>query len=418
MRKKVEKYSGPSPADLVKSLYDERVCSYRLEPYWTYEICHGRYVLQYHEDHEIRRNEFYLGNFRWEQTRQDDKDFDELNPKKRKIDDKDLPYYPVIYRQGTVCDITGKPRTITVMYVCLANAKNQVYSLSEVSSCTYEAIILTNRLCSHPSFRPIAVKENEIICYSTDQTKTSPKPLALAALEKEQSEAIENEYIISAPPNFPTHLVSNEDIDDGDDDDDSDTTVILPKDTSHPDARYSEGSRHPSWHFSSDSSDKSGQENAFILNGKHCIYGGGSGWWKYEFCYGEKVIQFHDDPGKGRTEILLGLFNKEIHKHWMAQNPHKRPVKVNGQVIQISQFYGGGDVCAEENIHRSVEVRIRCRTTQGSQSAVTLYLLEPHTCRYILGVESPAFCALLQNVDEEGLLPPIMSESSSKNAEL
>lgn len=49
-------------------------------------------------------------------------------------------------------------------------------------------------------------------------------------------------------------------------------------------------------------------------------------------------------------------------------------------------------------------MRIRCRISQGSQAAVTLYLLEPHACQYVLGVESPRFCDLLQTADQYGLI--------------
>lgn len=41
-----------------------------------------------------------------------------------------------------------------------------------------------------------------------------------------------------------------------------------------------------------------------------------------------QVIQFHDNPHGERTEILLGLFNLDIHKHWIDDNPQKKPLKV------------------------------------------------------------------------------------------
>ena len=28
-----------------------------------------------------------------------------------------------------------------------------------------------------------------------------------------------------------------------------------------------------------------------FLRGEYCLYGG-SGWWKYEFCYGKKVTEY------------------------------------------------------------------------------------------------------------------------------
>lgn len=40
-------------------------------------------------------------------------------PLKRVIDGEEHAYFPVHYSQGTTCDITGKPRTTTVMYICI-----------------------------------------------------------------------------------------------------------------------------------------------------------------------------------------------------------------------------------------------------------------------------------------------------------
>jgi endoplasmic reticulum lectin 1 len=40
----------------------------------------------------------------------------------------------------------------------------------------------------------------------------------------------------------------------------------------------------------------------------------------------------------------------------------------------------------------------------SSSGAVALYLLEPRTCEYILGVESPLICNILLQADENGLV--------------
>ena len=65
-----------------------------------------------------------------------------------------------------------------------------------------------------------------------------------------------------------------------------------------------------------------------FLKGEYCLYGG-SGWWKYEFCYGKKVSllsshvadqtvqsimsqvdQYHEEAGGQRTVVRLGEFQR------------------------------------------------------------------------------------------------------------
>lgn len=47
-----------------------------------------------------------------------------------------------------------------------------------------------------------------------------------------------------------------------------------------------------------------------------------------------------------------------------------------------------------------LQVRLKCvRNPGGSQSSVSLFLLEPKTCEYILGVESPMICDIIKKAD-------------------
>jgi len=56
---------------------------------------------------------------------------------------------------------------------------------------------------------------------------------------------------------------------------------------------------------------------------------------------------------------------------------------------------------------RAVEVKLKCKQAD-SPSTVSLYLLEPRTCEYILGVESPLVCDLLHMADDRtGLMPTV-----------
>jgi endoplasmic reticulum lectin 1 len=50
------------------------------------------------------------------------------------------------------------------------------------------------------------------------------------------------------------------------------------------------------------------------------------------------------------------------------------------------------------------QVKLKCLENTSSSGAVALYLLEPRTCEYILGVESPLICSILSQADENGLI--------------
>lgn len=159
--------------------------------------------------------------------------------------------------------------------------------------------------------------------------------------------------------------------------------------------------------------DDTSQVESF-LEGKNCLTGG-TGWWKYEFCYGKYVRQFHIDKFGSKTSILLGMFDEKAHKEFLQNHPEKRP-KAKGQRKQITHFYNGGSTCDRTGKQRETEVVLKCLENAPSKSTVSLYLLEPKVCSYILGVESPLICEILDKVDEDGLVP--MPEKDSKAEEV
>lgn len=55
------------------------------------------------------------------------------------------------------------------------------------------------------------------------------------------------------------------------------------------------------------------------------------------------------------------------------------------------------------------QVKLKC-VESSSAGAVSLYLIEPHTCQYILGVESPMVCQILGSLDEYGLSEPSVTD--------
>ena len=46
-------------------------------------------------------------------------------------------------------------------------------------------------------------------------------------------------------------------------------------------------------------------------------------------------------------------------------------------------------------------MKLKCVTNSlGNPSSVSLYLLEPKVCEYVLGVESPLICDILEHADD------------------
>ena len=111
-----------------------------------------------------------------------------------------------------------------------------------------------------------------------------------------------------------------------------------------------------------------------FLKGDYCLYGG-MGWWKYEFCYGKNVDQYHEEAGGKRTVINLGHFNLEDHLSWLDAHPIKRPKEGDARK-QVSLFYSNGDICDLTRKPRQIEVKLKCKAAD-SPSTVSLYLLEP-----------------------------------------
>ena len=60
-------------------------------------------------------------------------------------------------------------------------------------------------------------------------------------------------------------------------------------------------------------------------------------------------------------------------------------------------------LCKISEKPRQVEVKLKCKRSD-SPSTVSLYLLEPRTCEYVLGIESPLVCDIIHLADDDGLM--------------
>ncbi|XP_014229640.1 endoplasmic reticulum lectin 1 [Trichogramma pretiosum] len=398
-----KEYVGPNPIEYLSLLlFNQNTCSYSLESYWTYELCHGNYVKQYHEERDgkkIKIQKYDLGKIDQAQIKKLSAKYDELakNPNRKaeipvkKIDGINMPYVEIEMTDGTMCDLNDKPRSIKVLYVCYQHGKQEIYSIKETATCEYETIVLTPLLCGHPDYRAHDSGENTINCRPKDNAPK--KPRSLMALEAESSKLRNKKYTDEKPQKVYAIIHVDKD---GQDGQPQVRVEIHPLDTA-------------SKHYNLDTSlnplleqgniiAKSGTIENF-LSGKNCL-NGGNGWWKYEFCYGRSVRQYHIESTGSKVVVNLGLFDKEKHIEWINANPNKKP-KPLAQRKELSHFYGSGTTCDKTGKPRQTEVKFKCVTNPaGSQSSVSLYLLEPNTCEYVLGVESPLICDILTHADD------------------
>ncbi|VDP09803.1 unnamed protein product [Soboliphyme baturini] len=380
-------YDGPKAEDLVKTLFSQGSCTYRVETYWTYEVCHGRNISQYHEENEGNwrgaRQLYYLGFYSPESdlTESEAVPFDELHPPKRKIDDQLLPYYPMRYTQGTICDINQKHRTATVLYFCFPLSRSQIYSVSEVSSCDYEVVILSYVLCRHPAFQPARAAESLISCYPLNGSP--PRSVLFDAFERDLLAG--KLQSVSEPKTIDIKAKV------------ADKYSAYSMKSTEQEAVQRRRSR-----VLDEAMVKS------VLNGNECFHGG-SGWWSYEYCLNKRVIQYHEEKGIRTAQVLLGEWHIQDHLKWIADKPGKRPIISGDRVLQVTHFYSNGDICDLTGKRRVVEVRLRCwDKVLRNPDAVAIFLLEPKTCEYVITVESQIFCDYLLKTDDNGIIKKSM----------
>jgi len=408
-------YTGLNPLQLMEKLFTQQACAYRLESYWTYELCHGKALRQYHEEREdksIKVQEYFLGRFDKEKYDElvaaHDKDVSEgitRHPPTKKIETMNMPYYEISMEDGTLCDLNNLPRRARVLYVCYPAGKNEIYSLKEVSTCEYEVIVLTALLCSHPSYRPVESNEHVIGCRPAEET-VARKPKKLQELETEsiklRSEKMFEAHMSGGNKPGQVKIEIKEVKIDNVDEEELENAREKEKEE-----HWTGGDKRQPFKPLMDP-----QVVKDFLKGDYCLYGG-SGWWKYEFCYGKKVDQYHDEPTGQKTVINLGRFDLSNHQAWLYKFPTKKPKRSQDRK-HVSHFYSGGDICDLTGRERQIEVKLKCKKAD-SPSTVSLYLLEPKTCEYVLGVESPLVCDILPHVDEDGMMTAGIIDSVDKD---
>lgn len=159
-----------------QALLKDFPCLYHVNGgYWTYEICRSKGVRQFYYSHDGQKpqsgpTEFILGRASLVSQR----------VVRKTTDDSILAYYVEEFDGGAKCDLTGEPRRTSVEYHCAASEFVSVFR--EVSTCNYQAIIHTPRLCREEAFR-----KNDAIHSSAIRCLLQLSPNRISASDAPQS---------------------------------------------------------------------------------------------------------------------------------------------------------------------------------------------------------------------------------------
>lgn len=70
---------------------------------------------------------------------------------------------------GGLCDLTGKPRTAEIRFVCDPELMHAFEALSETSTCNYLVVVHTTYLCEHAAFKTESRVTKDIVCIASEE---------------------------------------------------------------------------------------------------------------------------------------------------------------------------------------------------------------------------------------------------------
>ena len=116
-----------------------------------------------------------------------------------------------------------------------------------------------------------------------------------------------------------------------------------------------------------------------------CVYYN-NGFWIYQYCAGEGIIQAHNVSGDPQKLFyLLGRSGPTLEDREFR-------LLYNGNGYYISEFLSGGDICDVTGMERVAEVQYVCGEMSGVPSI--RWVREVRTCQYELQVGIPELCDL------------------------
>ncbi|KAI0444007.1 glucosidase II beta subunit-like protein-domain-containing protein [Xylaria telfairii] len=179
--------------DLINEL--DGTCLYYMSGWWSYRFCYGQDVVQFHAIassvksgppmRDVNTAEYVLGRVpdphlasrssrrgqqqqqhppRHEQDGQDPAPAAPPPPNTDLQVKGDLRYLVQRMGDGTVCDLTGRDRTIEIQYHCSPEStQDRIGWIKEVTTCSYLMMVNTPRLCVDVAFQPPKEERANII---------------------------------------------------------------------------------------------------------------------------------------------------------------------------------------------------------------------------------------------------------------
>jgi protein OS-9 len=187
-----------------------KTCLSWTDGWWKYEWCHKRHVKQYHHrqfEGDLHW-EYYLGKKPTKLTVDALRDMEaEFGDEMETVIDGEDPFRGkrrvIVLRMGngTVCDLTGKPRRVEVHIRCSPTGEEKVLTVREVGTCSYELHIHTHRLCTVPAFSGEAfVQPNKIQCRPVVTEEEYQRALSTLKLNNRTLEGLDGPKVEIADP--------------------------------------------------------------------------------------------------------------------------------------------------------------------------------------------------------------------------
>ncbi|XP_019851529.1 PREDICTED: endoplasmic reticulum lectin 1-like isoform X2 [Amphimedon queenslandica] len=314
-------------------------CVILVDGYWSYEMCYGKQLRQFHEERnqeELKVVEYNLGKFNKLEAAAPPNP-----PPTWPYLNIDYPYYEVSLSDGSPCDIKDDMgRTTKVMIICDPEHRtaSSLVMVKETSTCQYEAVIATKSLCKNKAYR---VKDEPVHSIQCLPVKDSPsKPLRLVQHESSMKD-------ISFSKDTPS--------------------LFRPQSNTDMSPAQGAGAINSDSQFDRSQLPLDSTFVANFLSGSTCILGSFSSWWQYELCFKGYVRQFHKEGGIIRQTITLGTWSEEAHRQWFSKMG-----KGKQSANHVTHLYVSGDVCDLTGQPRQARVKFRAQFVpflSGIQSA-------------------------------------------------